>query len=201
MAKGGDGMERCSWCGMDELYVRYHDEEWGVPVHDDRKHFEFLVLEAAQAGLSWLTILRRREGYRRAYAGFDPAVVAQYDERKVAELMADPGIVRNRRKIQSSIANAARFMEVQREFGSFDSYLWGFVGGKTVVNRWQSLEEIPAKTALSEEISRDLLRRGFSFVGPTIVYAHLQAAGLVNDHLAGCFRHGQLRGEGGSRDC
>jgi DNA-3-methyladenine glycosylase I len=187
-------VERCPWCGTDELYVRYHDEEWGVPVHDDGRHFEFLVLEAAQAGLSWLAILRRREGYRRAYAGFDPATVAGYDERKVEELMADPGIIRNLRKVRSSINNAARFLEVQGEFGSFDSYLWGFVDGRPVVNRWRSLAEIPAKTALSEEVSRDLLRRGFSFVGPTIVYAHLQAAGLVNDHLVSCFRHGEVGG-------
>ncbi len=187
-------MERCPWCGTDELYVRYHDEEWGVPIHDDRRQFEFLVLESAQAGLSWLTILRKREGYRRAYDGFDPVKVSRYDERKIAQLMGDSGIVRNLSKIRASIGNAARFLDIMMEFGSFDGYLWRFVDNKPVVNHWRSLGEIPASTALSDEISRDLVRRGFKFVGPTIVYSHIQAVGLVNDHLVGCFRYVQLTG-------
>ncbi len=184
-------VERCPWCGNDERYVRYHDEEWGVPVHDDRKHFEFLVLEAAQAGLSWITILRKRESYRRAYAGFDPEAVARYGDDRVEELLADPGIVRNRRKIEASINNARRFLEIQREFGSFDRYLWRFVDHKPVRNGWRSVAEIPARTPLSEEVSKDLIGRGFSFVGPTVIYSHLEAVGLVNDHLVGCFRYEQ----------
>ncbi len=185
-------MDRCPWCGTDDLYVRYHDEEWGVPAHDDRKQFEFLLLESAQAGLSWITILRKREGYRRAYAGFDPEVVARYGDREVEQLMENPTIVRNLRKIQASINNAARFLEVQGEFGSFDRYLWRFVDGKPVRNEWHTLAEIPASTPLSEEVSKDLRRRGFTFLGPTVVYSHLQAVGLVNDHLVSCFRHQQL---------
>jgi DNA-3-methyladenine glycosylase I len=173
--------------------LRYHDEEWGLPVHDDRKHFEFLVLEAAQAGLSWSTILRKREGYRSAYRGFDPAVAARFNEKSVARLLADPGIVRNRLKIESSIHNARRFLAVQEELGSFDRYLWDFVDGKPVVNRWTELSHIPANTPLSDRISKDLRQRGFRFVGTTIVYAHLQAVGVVNDHLVGCFRHPRHR--------
>lgn len=188
-------MDRCSWCGDLDIYVKYHDEEWGVPVHDDRKHFEFLVLESAQAGLSWLTILKRREGYRRAYEGFDPEKVAGFDETRVEQLLLDPGIVRNRQKVLSSINNAARFLEVQREYGSFDRYLWSFVEHRPVVNRWERLEEIPPHTALSDAVSRDLIRRGFRFVGSTIIYSHLQATGLVNDHLVTCFRYAQLAGE------
>ncbi|MGE5620690.1 MAG: DNA-3-methyladenine glycosylase I [Sphingomonadaceae bacterium] len=185
-------MERCPWCGNDELYVRYHDEEWGVPVHGDRKQFEFLVLEAAQAGLSWITILRKREAYRQAYADFAPEVVARYGEREVEGLLSNAGIVRNERKIRASINNAQRFLEVQREFGSFDRYLWGFVDHKPIRNRWKTLDEIPSKTPLSEEISQDLIRRGFSFVGPTVIYSHIQAVGLVNDHLVDCFRYREL---------
>lgn len=181
-------MDRCGWCGSDELYVEYHDREWGVPVHDDRKQFEFLVLESAQAGLSWLTILRRRENYRRAYDGFDPEKVARYDQKKFGELLADPGIIRNRKKIEASIENARRFLEVQKEFGSFSSYLWGFVQGRPVVNSYRSLSEIPASTGLSDAVSKDLKRRGFRFFGSVTVYAHLQATGLVNDHLDTCFR-------------
>lgn len=187
-------MDRCPWCGELELYVKYHDEEWGVPVHDDRRHFEFLVLESAQAGLSWLTILRKRDGYRRAYEGFDPEKVAGFDEARVEQMLLDPGIVRNRRKVLSSINNAARFLEVRREHGSFDRYLWGFVEHRPVVNRWERPEEIPPRTALSDAVSRDLVRRGFRFVGSTIVYSHLQATGSVNDHLATCFRFAQLAG-------
>ncbi len=189
-----DGRARCPWCGADPLYVRYHDEEWGVPVHDDGRHFEFLVLESAQAGLSWRTILNKRENYRRAYEGFDPQRVARYGEARLAALLADAGIVRNRRKIEASIHNAARFLEVQREYGSFDAYLWAFVGGRPLVNRWAELAQVPPRTELSDRISRDLKERGFRFVGSTIVYSHLQAVGVVNDHLGGCFRHAQLAG-------
>ena len=185
-------MERCPWCGTEELYVRYHDEEWGVPVHDDRKQFEFLVLEAAQAGLSWITILRKREGYRKAYVGFDAQAVARYGQQQVERLLANPGIVRNRRKVEASVNNAARFLEFQGEFGSFDRYLWRFVDHEPVRNRWHTLDEIPARTPLSEEVSEDLRRRGFTFLGPTVVYSHLQAVGLVNDHLVSCFRYRQL---------
>ncbi|MDZ7332210.1 MAG: DNA-3-methyladenine glycosylase I [candidate division KSB1 bacterium] len=185
-------MERCPWPGKDELYIKYHDEEWGVPVHDDRKHFEFLVLEGAQAGLSWLTILKRRENYRKAFDYFDPSKVAQFDETRISALLANPGIIRNRKKIESAINNAQRFLEVQREFGSFDAYIWSFVDRKPVVNYWKALSEIPTRTDLSDRISKDLKQRGFSFVGSTIIYAHMQAIGLVNDHLVSCFRHSQL---------
>ncbi len=190
-----DKKKRCSWCEGAELYRRYHDEEWGVPVHDDRKHFEFLVLESAQAGLSWSTILNKRENYRKAYRGFDPQTVARFGARDIQRLLSDAGIVRNRLKIESSINNAKRFLEIQREFGSFDAYLWNFVGGSPVVNRWRSLAQIPANTELSDRISRDLKKRGFRFVGSTIIYAHLQAVGVVNDHLVSCFRHGELAGK------
>lgn len=180
--------KRCPWVTAgNELYEVYHDTEWGVTVHDDRKHFEFLVLEGAQAGLSWLTILKRREGYRRAFANFDPAIVATFDEAKVAELMMDPGIIRNRLKIMSCITNARCFLEIQKEFGSFDNYIWQFVGGKTLENQRKSLEEVPAETPESRALSADLRARGFKFVGPTVMYAHMQAVGLVNDHLVDCF--------------
>lgn len=177
-----------------DLYRRYHDTEWGVPVHDDRTQFEFLILEGAQAGLSWSTILNKREGYRAAYDNFDPARVAAYDERKVAQLLANPGIVRNRLKIAASITNAQHFLEVQQEFGSFDSYIWDFVGGQPIVNRFRDLSEIPATSPESDTLSRDLKRRGFKFVGSTIIYAHMQAVGMVNDHLVSCFRHAELAG-------
>ena len=183
---------RCAWAGTDSLYVAYHDQEWGVPVHDDRKLFEMLVLEGAQAGLSWITILRRREGYRRAFDGFDPAVVAGYGEAKVAALLEDTGIIRNRQKVRSAINNAQRFLEVQAEFGSFDGYIWQFVDGKPIVNAWRELSEIPAKTPVSDTLSKDLVKRGFSFVGSTIMYAHMQATGMVNDHVVDCFRYGQI---------
>ena len=188
-------MERCPWPGKDEMYIKYHDEEWGVPVHDDSKHFEFLVLEGAQAGLSWLTILKRRENYRKAYDSFDPVKVAKYDEAKVEELLGNAGIIRNRKKIESSINNAKLFLEVQKEFGSFDNYIWSFVNHKPVINSWKKLSEIPATTELSDRISKDLKKRGFSFVGSTIIYAHIQAIGLVNDHLVSCFRYRQLIGD------
>jgi DNA-3-methyladenine glycosylase I len=179
---------RCGWCGTDPLYVAYHDEEWGVPVRDDRRLFEFLVLEGAQAGLSWITILRKREAYRRAFDGFDPRKVAAYDGRKVRSLLADAGIVRNRQKIEAAIGNARAYLEVQREFGSFADYSWAFVGGKPRRNAWRSLAEIPASTPESEALSKDLRARGFRFVGPTICYAHMQATGMVDDHVVDCFR-------------
>ena len=182
-------MNRCSWCGNDELYIKYHDEEWGVPVHDDRKHFEFLVLESAQAGLSWLTVLRKRENYRKAYDNFDAKKVSEYDEAKVGELMQNAGIIRNRRKIEASINNAKRFLEIQKEFGSFDKYIWSFVDNKIVKNRWKDITEVPATSELSDKVSKDLKNRGFKFLGSTIIYAHLQATGLINDHLVGCFKY------------
>jgi len=188
-------MERCLWCGNDGLYVKYHDEEWGVPVHDDKKHFEFLILEGVQAGLSWITILRKRENYRTAYDGFNPELVAKYDHKKIEELMQNPGLIRNRLKILASVNNAQRFLEVQREFGSFDNYIWSFVGGKPIVNHWEHQSDVPAVTELSDKISKDLKRRGFKFVGSTIIYAHMQAIGLVNDHLTSCFRHGELKND------
>jgi len=184
-------MERCGWSTSEEIYIRYHDEEWGVPVHDDRKHFEFLVLESAQAGLSWLTVLKKRENYRRAYRGFDPAQVAAFGADRVEELLADPGLIRNRKKIEASIVNAQKFLEIRREFGSFDNYIWGFVNGGPMVNSYSALSEIPATTPLSDTVARDLKRRGFRFLGSTIVYAHLQATGIVNDHLDSCFRKAQ----------
>jgi len=183
---------RCGWCGDDPMYVAYHDEEWGVPVYDDRTLFEFLILEGAQAGLSWSTILKKREGYREAFDGFDPTKVARYDERKTAELLANPGIVRNRLKVASAVSNARAFLEVQDEKGSFSDYIWSFVVGRPIQNSWRSLAEIPPKTPLAEEISKDLKKRGFRFVGPTIVYAHMQATGMVNDHLIDCFRHHEV---------
>jgi DNA-3-methyladenine glycosylase I len=179
---------RCSWCGTDPLYVRYHDREWGVPVHDDRKLFEFLILEGAQAGLSWITILRKRENYRRAFANFNPARVARFDARKIKSLMQDEGIIRNRLKILAAVSNAQAFLRVQKEFGSFDRYVWQFVGGKPKVNRRRGRGDIPARTPESDAMSADLKRRGFKFVGSTICYAHMQATGMVDDHVAGCFR-------------
>jgi DNA-3-methyladenine glycosylase I len=183
---------RCGWCGTDPLYVAYHDTEWGVPLHDDGKLFEMLVLEGAQAGLSWLTVLRKRGAYRAAFDGFDPVVVAAYDQRKVQELLQNDGIIRNRQKIEAAIANARAFVAVQREFGSFDAYVWRFVGGKPKRNAWRTLDEIPAVTPEAEALSRDLKARGFRFVGPTICYAHMQATGMVNDHLVSCFRYGEV---------
>jgi DNA-3-methyladenine glycosylase I len=179
---------RCPWCGDDPLYVAYHDEEWGRPVHDDRTLFEFLILEGAQAGLAWITILRKRENYRRALDGFDVAKIARYTPAKIQALLTDNGIVRNRLKLESTVTNARAFRAVQKEFGSFDAYLWGFVGGRPVVNRPRSMQDVPAKTELSDRVSKDLLRREFRFVGSTIVYAYLQAVGVVNDHLVTCFR-------------
>jgi len=177
---------RCPWCGTDPLYVRYHDEEWGKPVHDDQKHFECLTLESAQAGLSWITILRKRENYRLAYADFEVQRVASFTDEDVERLLADSGIVRNRRKIEASINNAKQFIKLQDEFGSFDSYIWSFVNNVPILNTWDRMEDVPATTELSERLSKDLKRRGFKFLGPTTIYAHLQATGLVNDHLASC---------------
>ena len=183
-------MNRCAWVGNNPLMAEYHDSEWGVPVHDDQKLFEFLILEGAQAGLTWQTILNKRENYRKAFDGFDPAKVAAYTEDDVARLLADPGIVRNRLKVRAAIGNARAFLEVQREFGSFDRYLWQFVGGQPIKNTFRSLAEIPAKTTESDALSKDLLKRGFKFVGSTICYAFMQAVGMVNDHTVDCFRHG-----------
>ncbi|MCK5672850.1 MAG: DNA-3-methyladenine glycosylase I [Spirochaetales bacterium] len=185
-------MNRCSWSEGNEQYIEYHDKEWGVPVYDDNKHFEFLILEGAQAGLSWLTILKRRETYRIAYGGFDPAVVAKYDEAKIQELLQDPGIIRNKLKVRASVINAKLFLDIQEESGSFNNYIWGFTDGKTIKNSWQKLSEVPAKTELSDKISLDLKKRGFKFTGSTIIYAHLQAAGIVNDHLIDCFRYNEV---------
>ena len=184
---------RCPWAETDPLYLPYHDEEWGVPVHDDRKLFEFLTLESAQAGLSWITVLRKRENYKKAFAGFDPYKVAAFTEKRVERLLQNPGIVRNRLKIAAAIHNAACFIKVQEEFGSFDAYSWRFVDGKPLVNARRSLNELPAVTPESDRFSKDLKKRGFKFVGSTIVYAHMQACGMVNDHLVDCFRYRQLR--------
>ncbi len=182
-------ISRCGWSVSDPVYIDYHDRDWGVPVREDPKQFEFLVLESAQAGLSWLTILKRREGYRRLYAGFDVEQVARFDHMRVEQMMQDTGIIRNRKKIESSINNAQRFLEIQDLHGTFCSYLWGFVEGKQVVNHFKELAEIPATTPLSDTIAKDLKQKGFRFLGSTIIYAHLQATGLVNDHLTSCFRH------------
>ena len=187
-----DARRRCPWCLGSDLYRRYHDEEWGVPVHDDRRLFEFLILEGAQAGLSWSTILNKRDGYRRAFARFDPVKVARFGARDVRRLMADAGIVRNRLKIQAAIGNARAFLEVRREFGSFDAYLWGFVNGRPLQSRRRGMKDVPGRTGVSDAISRDLKQRGFRFVGSTIVYAFMQAVGMVNDHLTNCFRRAPI---------
>ncbi len=197
MSSDTPGVTRCPWCGDDPLYQAYHDTEWGVPVHDDRRHFEFLILEGAQAGLSWLTILRKREGYRRAYHGFDPEVVAAFGPEDVERLLGDAGIVRNRLKITSSITNARLFLDIQEQFGSFDRYFWGFVGEKPIRNAWKNMSEVPATTPESDAVAADLKRRGFKFAGSTIMYAHMQACGLVNDHLLDCFRYPQVAGSPG----
>ncbi|MFW5827373.1 MAG: DNA-3-methyladenine glycosylase I [Alkalispirochaeta sp.] len=185
---------RCPWCGEDPTYVAYHDTEWGVPVHDERRHFEFIVLEGAQAGLSWLTILKRRDGYRRCFADFDPQAVARFGESDIQRLKNDTGIIRNERKIRATVGNAQAFLAVQEEFGSFDRYIWNYFDGTPIVNTYRTIEEVPAETDLSRTISADLKSRGFSFVGPTIIYAHMQATGLVNDHLVDCFRYHELVG-------
>lgn len=184
----GKNLKRCSWA-VTELGIAYHDQEWGVPTHDDRRLFEFLILEGAQAGLSWETILKKRENYRKAFAGFEPAKVARFDARRIERLLADPGIVRNRLKITSAIGNAKCFLEIQREFGSFDAFVWRFVGGRPKKNAWRSLKHAPARSAESDAMSKELIRRGFRFVGSTICYAFMQAVGMVNDHLIDCFRY------------
>lgn len=184
--------QRCEWSLTNDLYINYHDTEWGVPIHDDRMLFEFLILEGAQAGLSWLTILRKRENYRLAYDGFDPEVIAGYDEAKMDNLLRNAGIIRNRLKILASVNNARRFLEIQKEFGSFDQYMWSFIGFKPVINYFETMKQIPATSAVSDRISKDMKARGFKFVGSTIIYSHMQATGMVNDHLVSCFRHSEI---------
>ncbi|MDQ5920015.1 MAG: DNA-3-methyladenine glycosylase [Pseudomonadota bacterium] len=181
-------IKRCSWCEGHDIYIKYHDEEWGVPVHDEIKHFEFLLLETMQAGLSWLTILKRRENYRNAFANFDPRVVAEFKTAEIEQLMQNTGIIRNLRKIEAAVSNAKQFINIQNEFGSFDKFIWGFTQGKTIKNNWQSSDEIKPTTLLSDTVTKELKKRGFKFVGSTTVYAHLQAIGVVNDHVVDCFR-------------
>ncbi len=183
---------RCSWAGSDSIYINYHDTEWGVPLHDDRRLFEFLILEGAQAGLSWVTILKKRPNYRKAFDNFDPRKVAEYNNRKISELIANKGIIRNRLKIEAAIQNAGSFLAIQQKFGSFDKYIWQFVGSKTLKNSWQTTAEVPAQSEASATMSSDLKRRGFKFVGPTICYAFMQATGLVNDHTVDCFRYKEV---------
>jgi len=188
--------KRCSWVNVDDpLLLEYHDREWGVPVHSDRKHFEILVLSGAQAGLNWSLVLKKREGYRRAFDGFDPERVARYSEKQTRSLLADPQIIRNRMKIEAAVRNASTFLKVQEEFGGFDSYCWRFVGGKPKHGRWKTTRQIPATSPESEALSKDLKQRGFTFVGPTVAYAYMQSAGLLNDHLISCFRYQELLSE------
>ncbi len=184
--------KRCQWPGNDDLYIKYHDKEWGVPIHNDRKLFEFLILEGAQAGLSWITVLKKRQAYRAAFDRFDFNKVARYNETKVKQLLNNPGIIRNNLKIRSAIRNARAFIEIRKEFGTFNKYIWQFVAGKPIQNHWKGLQQIPAKTDLSDQISKDLKKRGFNFVGSTIVYAHMQATGMVNDHIVDCFRYKEI---------
>lgn len=184
--------KKCEWCIGIDIYERYHDEEWGVPIHDDIKHFEFLLLETMQAGLSWLTILRRRENYRKAFVGFDPVKVADFKISNIEELMQDAGIIRNRKKIEAAVNNAERFLEIQKEFGSFDNYIWGFTKNKVVKNSWDELKQLPATSPLSDLVAKDLKKRGFKFVGSTTIYAQLQAIGIINDHLFECFRYNEV---------
>jgi len=193
--ENANGLIRCGWVNSDPLYIAYHDKEWGVPVFDDALLFEFLVLEGAQAGLSWLTVLKKRENYRKAFSNFDPAKVASFSEEKIQSLLNDPGIIRNRLKVRSAVTNAAAFLEIQKEFGSFAEYSWRFTGGKPVKNCFKSIREIPARTPESDAFSKDLKKRGFKFVGSTIIYAHMQAIGMVNDHIVDCFRYKEVGGE------
>ena len=188
-------LNRCAWCLGDDLYLQYHDLEWGVPVHDDQELFEFLTLEGAQAGLSWLTVLRKRESYRLALDGFYPQKIASYNEDKINELMNNAGIIRNRLKITSVVKNARSFLTIQEKFGSFDRYIWGFLEGQIIQNKHHTIKEVPAETDLSRIISKDMKKRGFTFVGPTIIYSHMQATGMVNDHLIDCYRYGELGGK------
>ncbi|RUA10706.1 MAG: DNA-3-methyladenine glycosylase I [Flavobacteriia bacterium] len=184
--------KRCSWCGKDPVYIDYHDKEWGVPVYDDRKLFEFLILETFQAGLSWITILKKRNNFKKAFDNFDYKKIARYDERKFEELIKDAGIIRNKLKIRAAISNARAFIRVQEEFSSFSKYIWAFVNHKPIINHWKTLKEIPAKTELSDKISTDMKKRGFKFVGSTIIYAQMQATGMVNDHVTDCFRYSEV---------
>ena len=184
---------RCSWCLKSELYIQYHDNEWGVAVHDDRTHFEFLILEGAQAGLSWSTILNKRQGYRKCFSEFDPEKVARFTQKRIDKILLDPGIVRNKLKVNAAVNNARRFLEVQKEFGSFDAYIWRFVNGNPIVNRWKTDKQIPAISKQSDALSKDLISRGFKFVGSTVIYAHMQACGLVNDHVTSCFRYREVQ--------
>jgi len=184
---------RCPWAGKDPLYLEYHDKEWGVPVYDDRLLFEFLTLEGAQAGLSWLTVLKKRAHYKKVFDRFNVKKIAKYDKRKINSLLNDPGIIRNRLKVESTVTNAKSFLKIQKEFGSFSQYQWEFVGGKSIQNKWKSLKDLPAKTVESDALSKDLKKRGFKFIGPTIIYAHMQAIGMVNDHTVDCFRHKEVR--------
>lgn len=184
---------RCPWCLKFDQYIKYHDEEWGVPVHDDRVHFEFLILEGAQAGLSWSMILKKREGYRKNFADFDPVKVARFTEKRIEKILQDPGIVRNTLKVKAAVNNAKRFLKVQKEFGGFDNYIWGFVDNKPIINKWKTMKHVPATTKQSDALSKDMMNRGFKFVGSTVIYAHMQACGLVNDHLVDCFRYQVLR--------
>jgi DNA-3-methyladenine glycosylase I len=188
-----DSKTRCPWCLKFDQYIEYHDNEWGVPVHDDQVHFEFLILEGAQAGLSWSTVLKKREGYRKAFAGFDPRKVARFSEAKIEKILLNPGIIRNRLKVYAAVNNAKRFLEVQKEFGTFDKYIWSFVNGKPIINQWKSLKEIAPTTKESDALSKDMIKRGFKFVGSTVIYAHMQACGLVNDHLTDCWRYPRKR--------
>ena len=183
---------RCAWCGEDPLYVKYHDTEWGKPVYDDAKIFEFLILETFQAGLSWITVLRKRENFRKAFDNFDYEKIAKYDHKKYNELLKNAGIIRNKLKIKATIGNAVAFMEIQKEFGSFSKYIWDFVDGKPITNHWKTMKEIPATTELSDRLSKDLKKRGFKFAGSTVIYAHMQATGMVNDHVIDCFRHTEV---------
>ena len=189
-----DNKIRCAWCLKSELYMRYHDEEWGKPVHEDRIHFEFLILEGAQAGLSWSTILNKRDGYRKSFAAFDPEKVARFTQKRIEKILLDPGIVRNRLKVQAAVNNAKQFLKIQKEFGSFDRYIWNFVNGIPIVNKRKSLTNIPPTTKESDALSKDLIKRGFKFVGSTVIYAHMQACGLVNDHLMECWRYKETSG-------
>jgi DNA-3-methyladenine glycosylase I len=184
---------RCPWCLKFEQYIQYHDQEWGVPVHDDRIHFEFLILEGAQAGLSWSTVLKKREGYRRNFADFDPVKVSRFTDKRIEKILLDPGIIRNKLKVHAAVNNAKQFLEVQNEFGSFDHFIWGFVNHKPIMNKWKTMGQVPATTKQSDALSKDLIRRGFKFVGSTVIYAHMQACGLVNDHLVDCWRHKKVQ--------
>lgn len=184
---------RCSWCLKSETYIQYHDNEWGVAVHDDRTHFEFLILEGAQAGLSWSTILNKRQGYRKCFSNFDPEKVARFTQKRIDKILLDPGIVRNKLKVNAAVNNARRFLEVQKEFGSFDAYIWRFVNGEPILNRWKTNQQVPATSKQSDALSKDLISRGFKFVGSTVIYAHMQACGLVNDHVTSCFRYREVQ--------